>query len=101
MATVAPVAVELGWLLVSNAPILPLRPEEALARYRVVAQETGVELGDWEVQADLTYLVGLLLRGWRKGLDAEAGALLTSGVSGTDDLAAWCSRAVDAAGRRL
>ena len=31
--------------------------------------------------ADLAILVGLLLRGWRKGLDAEAGVTLASGVS--------------------
>ncbi len=44
-------------------------------------------------------LVGLLLRGWRKGLDAEAGLDLPSGVSAADDLAWWCARAVDGSGR--
>ena len=46
-------------------------------------------------------IVGLLLRGWRKGLDAEAGAILGSGVAAADDLAWWCDRAVEAADRRL
>ena len=101
MVTVAPVAVDIGWFLVSNAPILPLRPAEALAAYRAAAIDAGVELGDWEAQVDLAYLVGLLLRGWRKGLDAAAGARLASGASAADDLAEWSARAVDAAGRRL
>ena len=49
--------------------------------------------------ADLAILVGLLLRGWRKGYDAEAGITLASGVAAADDLAWWCDRAVEAAGR--
>ena len=52
-------------------------------------------------QVDLTWIVGLLLRGWRKGLDAEAGLRLASGVAAADDLAWWCERAVEAAARRL
>ncbi|MGK2851688.1 MAG: hypothetical protein ACSLFN_12355 [Candidatus Limnocylindrales bacterium] len=46
-------------------------------------------------------IIGLLLRGWRKGLDARAGARLASGIDAADDLAWWGERAVDAAGRRL
>ena len=56
---------------------------------------------DWAAQVDCAWIVGLLLRGWRKGLDAEAGARLASGVAAADDLAFWCERAVDAASRRL
>jgi hypothetical protein len=58
-------------------------------------------LGDWDAQVDLSAIVGLLLRGWRKGLDTEAGAVLASGVSAADDLAQWSDRAVEAARRRL
>ena len=58
-------------------------------------------IGDWDAQRDLTWIVGLLLRGWRKGLDAEAGVVLGSGVRAADDLAWWSARAVEAAGRRL
>ena len=50
---------------------------------------------------DAAILVGLLLRGWRKGADAEAGLTLASGVSAADDLAWWCDRALEAAGRLL
>ena len=46
-------------------------------------------------------IVGLLLRGWRKGADTVAGATLGSGVTAADDLAWWCERAVEAAERRL
>ena len=129
MMSLAPVAVELAWLLVSNAPSLPIGPEAVLARYREIAGRvavTGLRLGsrwtdgdaagtpltlpprgleptigDWEAQRDLTWIVGLLLRGWRKALDAEAGVLLGSGLRASDDLAWWCARAVEAAGRRL
>lgn len=130
MMTLAPVAVELGWLLVSNSALLPIEPDTVMARYRDVADHLartdlrlgarwsdgdassatpltlpprGLEptIGDWDAQRDLTWIVGLLLRGWRKGLDAEAGVVLGSGVGAADDLAWWSARAVEAAGRRL
>jgi hypothetical protein len=139
MMSLAPVAVELGWLLVSNSGALPIEPDEALTRYRAAAERAAAEslqvagswltppaskrgpsierithpfgslpprgleptLGDWDAQLDLTWIVGLLLRGWRKGLDAEAGAILGSGITATNDLAWWCDRAVEAAARRL
>jgi thiamine kinase-like enzyme len=130
MMTLAPVAVELGWMLVANSASLPLEPDAVLARYRETAARTarsslrlgsrwadvdpagtppltlpprGPErtIGDWDAQRDLTWIVGLLMRGWRKGLDAEAGGVLGSGVSAADDLAWWSMRAVEAAGRRL
>ncbi len=66
---------------------------------RHVASSTTI--GDWDAQVDLAWIVGLLLRGWRKGLDAEAGVVLGSGIAGADDLAWWCGRALEAAGRRL
>jgi hypothetical protein len=100
----APVAVELGWLLVSNSASLPETPPEVLERYRSRLgshDRTMGILGDWEAQVDLAWIIGLLLRGWRKGLDAEAGNALGSGVSGADDLAWWCASAVEAARRRL
>jgi hypothetical protein len=92
-----PVAVDLGWLLVSNSGSLPLAPEAVLERYRAAGPDTA----DWDAQVDLAMMVGLLLRGWRKGLDAEADAVLASGVRAADDLAWWCDRVVEAAGRRL
>jgi Phosphotransferase enzyme family len=101
MVTVAPVAVELGWLLVSNAPILPLGSDAVLAGYRQAAVEAGVPLDDWECQVDLAHVVGLVLRGWRKGLDAAAGAVLASGATAASDLALWSARATEAAERRL
>jgi len=91
MAMVAPAAIELGWFLVANVNALPLSPEAVLERYwRIRGREPGRE-------NDLAILVGLLLRGWRKGFDAEAGIALGSGVSARDDLAWWCERAVEAA----
>ena len=118
----APVAVELGWFLVTNSAALPEEPRQILQRYRNAA--ANVELtrqtevsphlflsqtarrrltsnAEWRAQVDLAWIIGLLLRGWRKGLDAESGATLGSGVSGRDDLQWWAERAVEAADRQL
>ena len=96
MVMLAPIAVELGWFLVSNVASLPLPPDEVIARYRGLGVATFDDDG-----VDAAILVGLLLRGWRKGVDAEADISLASGVSARDDLAWWCERAVEAADRLL
>ena len=134
MMSLAPVAVELGWFLVSNSSSLRRSPDDLVAAYRAAAGRAASEslpmgnswltgpsvgpamerdpdrlprrgldatLGDWDAQLDLTWIVGLVLRGWRKGLDAETGTLLPSGVSAADDLGWWSVRAVEAAERRL
>ena len=105
MVAVAPVAVELGWFLVSNVASLPLQPDDVLARYHAALLNRGQRgqeiAGDWEAQMDCAILVGLLLRGWRKGADAEAGVVHASGIAAADDLARWSDRAIEAAGRRL
>jgi hypothetical protein len=116
-------------MLVSNASVLPIGPDAVLTSYRrsavraardplrmgarwpdggpdgppIILPPRGLDstIGDWESQRDLTWIVGLLLRGWRKGLDAEAGGSLPSGVTAAEDLAWWCQRALEAAGRRL
>ena len=99
MTLVAPIAVELGWFLVANVAGLPLAPEAVLERYRLAA---GLPADDsWAAQRDLAIVTGLLLRGWRKGLDAEAGITLPTGASAAEDLAWWASAAVEAADRRL
>ena len=99
MTLVAPIAVELGWFLVCNVAGLPLPPGEVLELYRLAA---GLEDDDaWATQRDLAMIVGLLLRGWRKGLDAEAGTTLPTGHSAAADLAWWADEAVAAASRRL
>lgn len=134
MMSLAPVAVELGWFLVSNSASLRKRPNEVLDAYQAAAIKAATEslpvgrawifgppvgpalerdpdrlpprglkatIGEWDAQVDLTWIVGLLLRGWRKGLDAETDTVLPSGVSAADDLAWWSRRAVEAADRRL
>ena len=110
----APLAVEMGWFLVSNSGSLPVEPDEVMNGYRQALEwdsnrwSFGNEphdfaglAGDWELQLDLTWIVGLLLRGWRKGIDAQADLMLPSGVTAADDLAWWAGRAVEAANRRL
>ena len=104
----APVAVELGWLLVANSAVLPAPPDALLGDYlqalrdeAATTRDVDAVLGDAAAQRDLAWIVGLLLRGWRKGSDAEDGATLASGVRAVDDLAWWCDAAVAAADRRL
>jgi aminoglycoside phosphotransferase (APT) family kinase protein len=106
MTLVAPVAVDLGWLLVSNSDSLAATPDEVLDSYRAALErEAGsgaaALIGDWQAQVDLATLIGLLLRGWRKGLDTAAGDVLASGTAAEDDLAWWCERAIVAADRHL
>ncbi len=139
MTALAPVAVELGWMLVTNSASLPVPPEAVLERYRAALatiagspivlatpfdprlldypraalratlgddrapryRSVDEVVGDWEAQLDLIWIIGLLLRGWRKGTDAQVGAILGSGVSAVDDLAWWCEQATEAAARRL
>jgi hypothetical protein len=103
----APVAVELGWFLVSNSASVPDQPEAVLESYRRLPSwgldtvDVNQVLGNWEAQSDLTWIIGLLLRGWRKGLDAEADVVLPTGLTAAADLAWWSERAVEAADRRL
>jgi Phosphotransferase enzyme family len=99
MALVAPVAVELGWFLVCNVAGLPVAPDDVLERYRAVARIHDDEA--WATQRDLALVVGLLLRGWRKGLDAEAALTTACGWSAAEDLAWWGREAAEAATRRL
>jgi hypothetical protein len=113
MVSVAPVGLELGWFLVANVASLPLPPDEILDRYvaklrHVISERAGERTGvggdpthDWDEQVDAAMLVGLLLRGWRKGYDAEAGITHPSGIGAAADLAWWCDRALEAADRIL
>jgi hypothetical protein len=99
LTLVAPIAVELGWFLVCNVASLPATADAVLERYRVIAGLPDDEA--WREQWDLAVLVGLLLRGWRKGFDTEAGVVYPSGKAAAYDLAWWGSQAIGAAGRRL
>ena len=103
MASLGPVALELGWFLVANVAQLPDGPDRMLDRYLGALRAAGGShvVGDWEAQRDLVLIMGLLLRGWRKGLDAEADLTLPTGASAVDDLTWWCASAVEAAARRL
>ena len=103
MTALAPVALELGWFLVANVAQLPDAPDRTLERYLGAFTAAGGEMGaaEWAVQRDLALIIGLLLRGWRKGLDAEAGVVLPTGASAADDLGWWTREVIAAAARRL
>ena len=99
MTLVAPIAVELGWFLVCNVAGLPVPPDEVLERYR---RSAGLAADDaWAGQRDLAIVVGLVLRGWRKGLDADTGLTTSCGWTASDDLAWWGREAAAAVRRRL
>ncbi|HUQ44318.1 MAG TPA: hypothetical protein VM451_07940 [Candidatus Limnocylindria bacterium] len=99
MTLVAPVAVELGWFLVCNVAGLTIPPDDVLERYRLLA---GLAPDDrWARERDLALVIGLLLRGWRKGLDADAGLTTACGWPATEDLAWWADAATEAARRAL
>ncbi len=89
MTLVAPPAVELGWFLAINSRRLPVPLDDVLAMYADAASIRGDELARHNA---LTAICGLLLRGWRKALDAEDGE--------PGELRWWCER-VEAAERYL
>jgi len=109
MVSIAPIAIEIGWFLVANVASLPVEPDEVIRRYRTHLAKGYLDSDDGWLRGndfeddgvDAAVLVGLLLRGWRKGLDADAGVTLGSGVTARDDLAWWCERALEAADRIL
>jgi Phosphotransferase enzyme family len=86
MTLVAPPAVELGWFLAINSRRLPASLDEVIESYAAAARIVPA----LRAQHDgLTVLCGLLLRGWRKALDAAEGE--------PDELRWWCERVEEAA----
>lgn len=84
MTLLAPPAVELGWFLAMNSRRIPRSLDDVMSRYAAEAR-----IVDRERHDALTVLCGLLLRGWRKALDAEAGE--------PDELRWWCDQVREAA----
>lgn len=84
-----PVAVDLAWFLAVNSSRLPWSLDETLVRYRRrLEQALGPQQSArWPEQMAATHVCGLLLYGWGKALDAEAGR--------PDELAWWCERALE------
>lgn len=85
MSMVAPAAIELGWFLAMNSRALPVPLDDAVAAYTTTF---GIDSRLRERHEALTTLCGLLIRGWRKGLDADAGE--------PAELHWWCERATHA-----
>lgn len=81
MALVAPAAVEIGWFLAFNSRRTKLTLDEML---RIYADAAGFDAATRERHDALAAVCGLLLRGWRKALDAEEGE--------PDELRWWCER---------
>ncbi len=96
LVTRAPVALEVAWFLAVNSSRLPWPLDDTIARYaghleRALGRER-FERAHWPRQRAAIALTGLLLGGWMKSLDHEAGH--------PDELAWWCERATTTA-RRL
>jgi hypothetical protein len=85
MTLVAPPAVELGWFLAINSRRMTLPLDEVMALY---AHHAAIDGRHRERHDALTVICGLLLRGWRKALDAESGE--------PAELEWWCERAMAA-----
>ncbi len=85
MAMIAPAAIELGWFLAMNSRAMPASLDEVISTYTSCSN---IERRLHERHEALTVLCGLLIRGWRKGLDAEAGE--------PAELHWWCERASSA-----
>lgn len=82
MPMVAPAAVEMGWFLAMNSRTLPVSLDETLTAYTTFS---GLDGQLYERHRSLTVLCGLLIRGWRKALDAQSGD--------PSELRWWCERA--------
>ena len=85
MTLVAPAAVDLGWFLAINSRRLPVSLDDVMKRYAAAAR---IPQSLRERHDALTVLCGLLLRGWRKALDAGAGE--------PEELQWWCDRGANA-----
>jgi thiamine kinase-like enzyme len=83
LTLVAPAAVEVGWFLAINSRRMTLSLEAVLDAYAAAAPHTARDARD-----GLAAICGLLLRGWRKALDAETGE--------PAELQWWCDRALAA-----
>lgn len=90
---VAPVAVEMAWFLGVNSSRLPWTLDETIARYeRLLGEALGAErfaAAVWPRQLAALRVCGLMLYGWGKALDAEAGR--------PDELRWWCEGAIEGA----
>lgn len=86
MALVAPPAVDLAWFLAVNSRRLPVALDEVMRRY---ADASSLPPAGRARHDALVTVCALLLRGWRKALDAEAGD--------GEELAWWCERVEAAA----
>jgi hypothetical protein len=86
MTLVAPPAVDLGWFLAINSRRLPVDLDTVLAGY---AEAAAIDAAERDRHDALSILCGLVLRGWRKALDADEGE--------PEELRWWCDRATAAA----
>lgn len=85
MPMIAPAAIELGWFLAMNSRALPISLDETITAY---TSYSNIERHLHERHQSLTILCGLLIRGWRKALDAASGE--------PSELHWWCERASNA-----
>ncbi len=80
MPLISSTALELGWFVAINSRRVPVSNDAILDRYAAAAQ-----IQDRERHDALAALCGLVLRGWRKSLDADEGE--------AEELRWWCDRA--------
>jgi len=90
LAVRAPVAVEIAWFLGVNSSRLPWPLDDTINSYALmldaVLGAARFESAAWERQRAAIFVCGLLMYGWGKALDAEAGR--------PDELRWWCEGAI-------
>ncbi|MCJ9674139.1 MULTISPECIES: phosphotransferase family protein [unclassified Neorhizobium] len=85
MSMLAPAAIDLGWFMAMNSRASPISLDDVLMYYTSCGV---IERRLHDRHHALTILCGLMLRGWRKALDAKAGD--------PAELHWWCERASSA-----
>lgn len=81
----APAAIDLGWFLAMNSKALPISLDEAISQYSSISSIDKDLIGHHN---SLTVLCGLMIRGWRKALDAKKGEAA--------EFKWWCEQALHA-----
>jgi thiamine kinase-like enzyme len=110
MVSIAPIAIEIGWFLVSNVASLPVEPEDVLFRYQRHLADGALDPDDGRLErTDFGRVGGRCGRPGRAAAPRLGGRAQTRRpASSTRPASArptispgWCQRAVEAAARLL
>lgn len=83
LVTRGPACIDMGWFIAANSHRIGADPQQVLTLY---SRRAGLEGEQRRRHESMAALCGLLLRGWRKALDAESGTRL-------EEFRWWCEQA--------